>query len=137
MSTNKFDAATMDVVEKWEGLLDTIGTAQGELKDLKQQAKDDGFNLKCLAQVVKERRKGAQYQADQLMLELEVDTYRQNAGLPVTVEDAQERARKEAAGGGGGGSVFGENDTVQFGDGPEVPAREFERAAKKGRKGLQ
>jgi uncharacterized protein (UPF0335 family) len=98
MKTSNYDAATMEIVDKWSGHLDAIAKEQVELKDLKARAKDDGFNLKCLAQVVKERRKGAAFQVDQLMLELEVNTYRENAGLPTTVEDAQDRARKEAAG---------------------------------------
>ncbi len=129
MSTSNIDAATSEIVEKWEALADQIAKAQVELKDLKARAKDEGFNLKCLAQAVKERRKGAEYQCAQLTLELEMQTYRGNVGLPTTVEEAQKRVRDEIRD-GGAASVFGENDTVQFGDGPEIPAREFERAAR-------
>lgn len=136
---SNIDAATSELVEKWSALLDQIAKAQVELKDLKANAKEEGFNLKCLAQVVKERRKGAKYQAEQLTLELELNTYRSATGLPTTVEDAQERARREAASlGSDDASVFGEGDTVQFGDGPELAARDFERVVKgRGKRGLQ
>jgi len=137
---SNIDAATKDIVDKWSGHLDVIAKAQGELKQLKAEAKDEGYNLKCLAQAVKEKRKGAKYQAEQLTLELELQSYRKSVGLPTDVADAQERARREAEQGPAGddeASVFGENDTVQFGDGPEIPARDFERAARKMKRGLQ
>ncbi len=132
---SNIDATTKAYAEKMTALLDEQAKTAGALKDLRAEIKAEGYNLKAVNQVVKELRKGAQFQADQLMLELELDTYRKSVGLPVTVEDAQERARREAATmGDDEASVFGENDTVRFGDGPEIPAREFARAAKgKGR----
>ncbi len=93
---SNIDAATDELVTRWSGLLDEIGKSQAALKELKATAKDEGFNLKCVSQVVKERRKGAKYQVDQLMFELEVNTYRTSSGLPTTVADAQERAVNEA-----------------------------------------
>lgn len=128
-----YDAATREIADKWGALLDEIAERQVLLKDLKAQAKEDGFNLKCLAQIVREKRRGAKYQADQLMLELEINTYRQNYGLPVDVEDAQERARREAD-----GEVLAPDDvesaaddtTVRINDGPEIPFKDFQRAAR-------
>lgn len=131
---SNIDAATKSYAERWSQHLDVIAREQNELKALKAEIKEEGYNLKCLAQIVREARKGAKYQAEQLTLELELDTYRKSVGLPVTVEDAQERARREASSMDDDASVFGEHDTVQFGDGPEIPPRDFERAAKgKGR----
>lgn len=132
---SNIDATTKAYAEKMTALLDEQAKTAGALKELRAEIKAEGYNLKAVNQVVKELRKGAQFQADQLMLELELDTYRKSVGLPVTVEDAQERARREAATmGDDEAGVFGENDTVRFGDGPEIPAREFARAAKgKGR----
>lgn len=94
---SNIDAATGDIVDKWSGHLDVIAKEQELLKALKSEAKADGYNLKSLAQIVREKRKGAKYQADQLTLELELDTYRQAVGLPTDLADAQERARREAA----------------------------------------
>lgn len=125
------DPAIAEIADKWVELEDEIDKQKTELKDLKARAKSDGFNLVTLRQIVKETRRGAKYQAEQLTLELELGTYRKAYGLPTELQDAQERARREAEGEGRGEeSAFGERDTVQFGDGPEVPAREFERAAK-------
>ena len=80
-------------------LLDEIAERQEELKQLKAEDKADGFDEKALAKVVKELRRGADYQADQLELELVLDTYRRALGLPVTLEDAQRRVAAAAAGG--------------------------------------
>jgi hypothetical protein len=78
-------------------LLDQVAELQEELKLFKAQDKEDGFTEKALAQVIKEMRRGVDYQAAQLQLELEVDTYRRACGLPVTLEDAQKLAAAEAA----------------------------------------
>lgn len=84
------------LVQSMAGKLDEKAAVDAEIKDLRAEVKELGFNMKAFNQAVKEIRKGAKYQADQLQLELEMDTYRQEVGLPVTLEDAQERARKEA-----------------------------------------
>ena len=76
--------------------LDEQAQAAARVKEIKAEVKEEGFNLKAFNQAVKELRKGAKYQAAQLELELEMDTYRAAVGLPTTLEDAQERARKEA-----------------------------------------
>ncbi len=68
----------------------------GEIKELRDEVKQLGFNTKAFNQIVKEMRKGAKYQADQLELELELTTYRRESGLPTDLAVAQERAREEA-----------------------------------------
>lgn len=95
---SNIDAATKDITDQWVELADAIAEKQVELKDLKARAKEDGYNLRVLTQIVKEKRKGAKYQAEQLTLELELDTYRKATGLPTELKDAQERAAREAAG---------------------------------------
>lgn len=76
--------------------LDEIAELQEEVKQLKAEAKADGYDLKALNQVVKELRRGPDYQAAQLELELVLDTYRKAVALPVTLEDAHEAAREAA-----------------------------------------
>lgn len=82
--------------ERRKDILDQIADLQVDLKALKAEDKEDGFNEKALAQCIKEMRRGADYQCDQLTLELELDTYRKACGLPVTLEAAQEAALAEA-----------------------------------------
>ena len=77
-------------------ILDQIADLQEDMKQLKAEDKADGFNEKALAQAVKEMRRGIDFQADQLQLELEVDTYRKAVGLPRTLDDAQKRAHAAA-----------------------------------------
>lgn len=85
------------MVERMANLLDDKAEIESDIKELKNEIKDAGFNVKAFNQAVKEKRKGASYQCDQLELELVMDTYRSNVGLPTTLEDAQERLRKESA----------------------------------------
>lgn len=77
-------------------LLDQVAELQGEIKILKAAAKEDGYDMKAFAQIVKEQRRGVEYQAAQLELELVLDTYRTAMGLPVTLDAAQERVSKAA-----------------------------------------
>lgn len=95
---SNIDAATQEITDQWAEIADEIAKKQVELKDLKARAREDGYNLRALTQIVKEKRKGAKYQAEQLTLELELDTYRKATGLPTELKDAQERAAREAAG---------------------------------------
>lgn len=83
-------------VDKMARLLDEQAALVGDIKELKAEIKEEGFNLKAFNAAVKEKRKGASFQCAQLELELELDTYRTAVGLPTTLEDAQERLRKEA-----------------------------------------
>lgn len=80
--------------------LDKVAEAQEEIKLIKAEAKADGYDPKVLSQIVKEQRRGPEYQAAQLTLELEVMTYRIAVDLPVDLEVAQKLARDAAAGDG-------------------------------------
>ncbi|MFZ4807496.1 MAG: GapR family DNA-binding domain-containing protein [Hyphomicrobiaceae bacterium] len=77
-------------------ILGQIDELQVQAKQIKAEAKQDGYDMKAFAQIVKECRRGADYQVAQLELELIVDTYRHAANLPVTLEAAQEAARAAA-----------------------------------------
>jgi len=78
-------------------VLDQIADLQEEAKGIKGEAKADGYDMKAFAQTVKEVRRGAEYQAAQLELELVTDTYRRALGLPVTLEAAQQLVAEEAS----------------------------------------
>ena len=90
-------ATTQGLAARWARLLDEIAERQEDLKQLKADAKADGFNLRCLAQIVKEQRRGAKYQAEQLALEFELDVYREAVGLPTDHEVAQSLVRDAVA----------------------------------------
>jgi uncharacterized protein (UPF0335 family) len=79
------------------GVLDEIAELQERAKEIKSEAKLEGYDMKAFGQVVKEMRRGAEYQAAQLTLELTLDTYRKGVDLPTTLEEAQERARAAGA----------------------------------------
>ena len=79
-------------------LLDQIAELQGQVKELKAAAKADGYDMKAFGQIIKEMRRGPEFQSDQLSLELVIDTYRTAVGLPTDIEEAQEAAREAAAG---------------------------------------
>ena len=76
--------------------LDEIAELQEEVKQIRSEAKADGYDMKALNQVVKEMRRGADYQSAQLELELVLDTYRKAVGLPTNLEDAQKAVAAEA-----------------------------------------
>jgi uncharacterized protein (UPF0335 family) len=69
---------------------------RGKAKELRTEAKQEGFDLKALNRCIKEIEKGPSYQAAQLELELVLDTYRRALDLPTTLEQAQERAADAA-----------------------------------------
>ncbi|ADJ22997.1 hypothetical protein Hden_1184 [Hyphomicrobium denitrificans ATCC 51888] len=78
-------------------VMDEIDDAKVRLADIKANAKASGYDLKALSQVVKEKRKGAGFQAQQLELEMVLDSYRKAVGNATDLEKAQERARREAS----------------------------------------
>jgi len=94
---SNIDAQTQAHVDKLAGFADRIAKEQMELKEFKAELKNDGWNLKMLQQLVKEKRKGADYSVAQLTLELEVQAGRKAAGLPATLEAAQKLAAADAA----------------------------------------
>lgn len=77
-------------------LLDEIAEKQEDLKAIYAAAKADGYDMKAFKQIIKEQRKGPEFQVAQLELELVLDTYRTGVGLPTTLEDAQKAAGEEA-----------------------------------------
>jgi uncharacterized protein (UPF0335 family) len=77
-------------------MLNEISDLQDEVKAKKAELKSDGYDMKAFNQIVKEMRRGAEFQAQQLELELVLDTYRKAVDLPVTLEDAQKRAAEAA-----------------------------------------
>jgi uncharacterized protein (UPF0335 family) len=83
-------------VERRLEVMETIADGQQTLKDYKAEDKADGFTEKAIGQIIKELQKGVDFQAAQLLLETEVDSYRKVNGLPVTLEDAQKRALSAA-----------------------------------------
>ncbi len=96
MTDTASNSQLKSLAESMARRLDEKAALDAEIKERRAEIKELGFNVKVFNQVVKERRKGASFQADQLEMELELDTYRRETGLPTTLEDAQERARKEA-----------------------------------------
>lgn len=77
-------------------LLDQIAELQADLKIIYAKAKEDGYDMKAFRQIIKELRKGPEFQQAQLELELVLDTYRRGVGLPVTLDEAQKAAREDA-----------------------------------------
>jgi uncharacterized protein (UPF0335 family) len=74
-----------------------IEEAQQQLKDFKAEDKADGYDEKAIAQIIREKKKGAKYQAAQLQLELVLTTYRKGVKLPHTLTEAQKRVAEESA----------------------------------------
>lgn len=98
MTRPNTDPGITEIADKLAAAEEKKAEAAGEIKDLKAKAKDDGYDLKLLGQIVKEKRKGPKYQAQQLLFEMELTTYRAGYGLPTTAEEAQALARREADG---------------------------------------
>lgn len=83
--------------EELAGVLDDIAELKNREKEIKADAKAEGYDMPSFNQMVKEKRRGASYQCAQLEKELVLDTYRKAIGLPVTLEDAQKRAAADAS----------------------------------------
>lgn len=85
-------------VDKAIEIENEIDDAKQRLKELKDDAKNEGYEMKAFNQVVKEKRKGASFQAAQLELEEKLRAYRQSvSGVETDLEKAQEAARREAS----------------------------------------
>lgn len=66
-----------------------------EIRQIKADAKNDGYNVSILSQAVKEMLRGPEYQADRLTAEAELDAVRRALGLPTSLEEAHARVRTE------------------------------------------
>mgnify|MGYP000045791173 CR=1 FL=1 len=77
-------------------LLDEIAEKQDDLKAIYAAAKADGYDMKAFKQIIKELRKGPEFQQAQLELELVLDTYRKGVNLPTTLEEAQQAVGADA-----------------------------------------
>ncbi len=96
VTDNNHEAELKRRVDRRMEILDKIGEAQEELKTLKAEDKADGFNEKAMGQMVRELRRGPDYQADQITLEAELSTYRRAVGLPTSLDAAHAAVRAAA-----------------------------------------
>ncbi len=94
---NNYAERLKSFVERWARLLDDIADLQEDLKQVKAEAKADGYDMKALAQVVKELRKDEDYRAAQLELHAVTNTYRRAVELPTNLEEAYRAARAATA----------------------------------------
>lgn len=101
--------------ERRIAVLDQIEEAKSELKLFKDEDKADGYSEKALGAAIKSMRKGPEWHAEQLMFELEVDTYRKACGLTTDAEEAQKIALDAVSAAPGG-------DGEPVGDSPDVYA---------------
>ena len=86
-----------DRLDAYAAALDAKEAADAEAKRIKEEAKQEGYDMKAFVQVEKLKRKGAGQIATQLEYEMVRTTYLKAAGLPSTVEEAQKLAATEAA----------------------------------------
>lgn len=77
-------------------LLEDAAELAAQLKDYKAEDKDDGFTEAAIADSVRLRRADPEKVLRRLLLEAEFEVYRRAAGLPVSIERAQEIARDAA-----------------------------------------
>lgn len=96
MGSNHANEELRRHAERMSKILDDIAELQEDKKQLATEIKAQGYDSKAFNQIVKEMRKGADYQASQLELELVLDTYRKAVDLPSNLEAAQEKAREQA-----------------------------------------
>lgn len=91
---NQHDAELERRVQRRVDVLNDMDELKEDLVDYKAEDKADGFTEKAIMQVVKERRKGPDYQVAQHTLEAEVDTYRKACGEPTNLQEAHDKAAK-------------------------------------------
>lgn len=84
----------LDIVRGIASDLDEADEAKARADEAYVAAKADGWDVKILRKIVKEHRKGAEYQAECLDAEAVLDAYRRAAGLPTTLEVAHAAARE-------------------------------------------
>lgn len=124
--------------ERMERLLDEKAAIDEDIKALKGEMKIAAFGkdeMKAFAQCVKELRRGANYQAEQLQLELVLGTFRKVAGLPTDLSVAQQRAlaAAEELPAASGRLAEREPDDAENGAGDDAYADTGARSAPRGR----
>lgn len=101
--TNGHDTELKRRIDRRLEVLGEMAELKGRLDEMIEEDKNDGFNAAVMAKVVKEMGKSPEQLAAQLTAELELDTYRAAAGLPVTLEAAQKLVRESAESAGARG----------------------------------
>lgn len=92
-------SAINDLVESLVRLEEEKAEATAAVREKYEEAKAEGFNVKCLKQVVKEVREDDVKRAGRLLAEMELDTYRKAVGhFTGTPFGAYLDARAKAAG---------------------------------------
>jgi len=112
---------------------------KNEITDHYKSAQNAGYAVRTLKKAVKEvllteEEREDLYKGEQAA-QLELDLYRHALGL-LDGDDADE-GEPETLNDEIYEEVFGENDTVQFGNGPQIPARDFAKAAKRVGRGVR
>lgn len=90
---NNAAARLKHIAERWVRLLDEIADLQEDLKQVKAEAKADGYDMKALAQTIKDFRKDEDGRAAQIELHAVTNTYRRALGLPTELDEAFTAAR--------------------------------------------
>lgn len=83
-------------IDRRVALLDEVAELQEEMKGFKAEDKADGYTEKAIADAVKLRRADPEKVLATLMLEAEIDVYREAAGVPTDIESAQALAAEAA-----------------------------------------
>ena len=84
-------------VERWARLLDEIGDLQEDLKQVKAEAKAEGYDMNALGETVKDYRADEEKRANKLERRAIYDTYKRAIGLPTELDAAHSAAREAAA----------------------------------------
>jgi uncharacterized protein (UPF0335 family) len=95
-NTNGASAELKRRIDRRVKLLEDAAELAAQLKDYKAEDKDDGFTEAAIADSVRLRRADPEKVLRRLLLEAEFEVYRRAAGLPVSIERAQEIARDAA-----------------------------------------
>ncbi len=97
IGTNTAAAAKLTaIVERMERLLDDIDGLRDDLKDLKAEAKADGFNVQALTKLVAIRRNKKKAESEALLLN-DLLIYAHATGTPLDLVAAEPAAATEPA----------------------------------------
>lgn len=86
---NGADAELKRRIDRRIEKLDAVAALAAEIKTMKAEDKDDGYNEKAIADAVKLRRADPDKVLATLMFEAERQVYRRVAGVPTEIEEAQ------------------------------------------------